>query len=423
MIFFYFLISQMPLDDDPTWGSFLGMATAIKYIGLICILYAVIYIATHHHVPRFLSTIQARLFCIFLLVDFISYWTMGTPFSLRFSPFMIYLSMAFLFFVVLSLVDTIPHLRWTLLAAVGAMGWASLYVFRGWIRDPMWRPGGATGDANYFALDACLVLPLAFMLTWRLKVRWQRIFCLGCMLATVGATFLGGSRGGMLAIGAAFLWLLWHTPRRLRNFGLLIVLITPPLLLSPFSPVRRLLHPTYSDMNGEQDRLIAWHAGLQMIKAHPITGIGLGEFKPEMDRYAAPGVQIDSIAHNSYLEVAAETGIPNLLIFLAMIFFGYLSLSHVRRRTSRDGPPTVYLAALGLQAGLVGFVVGAFFLSAEHMKLFWLCMFLTMALPSFLRRSTQKQAAESPEKKSPRELAPEEVEIGLLTAEQRTPSF
>ena len=396
MFFLYFLISQMPLDQDPTWGQFLGAATLIKYVGLLCIFYAVLHLTARQSTPRYFGTMQARLFFIFLLMTSVSYWLMGPTFSIRTSPFISYLSMAFLFFVVLTTVDTLPRLRWTLLAAVASMGWASLFVMREWIRDPMWRPGSIAGDANYFALDTCLVVPLAFLFVWRSRVLWERVFALACLLVTLGASMLGGSRGGFFALAAAFLWLVWHSPRRLRNFAVILLLITPPLFLFPFSPVRRLLHPGYSDLLGEQDRRIAWMAGLRMVEQHPLMGVGLGEFKPQMLKYADPGVGFTSIAHNTYLEVTAETGLPNFLIFLAMLFFTYRSLDRVRRRASDSGPPLVYLAATGIQAGFFGFLVGAFFLSSEYLKLFWLWLFLSMLLPSFLqaRRETRQKTAE-----------------------------
>ena len=389
MIIFYFLITQMPLDQDPTWGKFLGAATLIKYVGLLCVFYAILRLATRRSAPGFLNTMQARLFLVYLLITFISYWFMGPEFSLRSSPFISFLSMAFLFFVVLTIVDTIPRLRWTLLVAVASMGWASLYVVREWMRDPYWRPGSIAGDANYFALDACLILPLAFLFVWRSRITWERIFALGCLVATIGSTMLGGSRGGFLAIGTAFLWILWHSPHRLRNFLFLIVLIVPPLLFTPFSPVRRLFHPQYSDMTGTNDRIFAWKAGLRMIEEHPLLGIGLGEFKPQMPKYADPGVGFSSIAHNTYLEVAAETGLPNFLVFVAMLLFAYRNLGRVRRQASDSGPPIVYLAATALQASFAGYLVGAFFLSSEYMKLFWLWMFLSMLLPSFLLTQTE----------------------------------
>ena len=394
MIIFYFLITQMPLDQDPTWGKFLGAATLIKYVGLLCVIYAILRLATRRSAPDFLNTMQARLFLVYLLITFVSYWFMGPEFSLRSSPFISFLSMAFLFFVVLTIVDTIPRLRWTLLVAVASMGWASLYVVREWMKDPFWRPGSIAGDANYFALDACLTLPLAFLFVWRSRITWERIFALGCLVATVGSTMLGGSRGGLLAIGTAFLWLLWQLPHRIRNFAFLIVLVVPPLLFTPFSPVRRLLHPQYSDVTGENDRVFAWRAGLRMIEAHPLLGIGLGEFKPQMQKYADPGVGFSSIAHNTYLEVAAETGLPNFLVFVTMLLFTYRNLGRVRRQASNSGPPIVYLAATALQASFAGYLIGAFFLSSEYMKLFWLWMFLSMLLPSFLSAQREVGGAE-----------------------------
>lgn len=409
MIIFYFLITQMPLDQDPTWGKFLGAATLIKYVGLLCVFYAILRLATRRRSPEFLNTMQARFFLAYLLFTFVSYWFMGSAFSLRSSPFISLLSMAFLFFVVLTIVDTIQRLRWTLLAAVAAMGWASLIVFREWMRDPMWRPGSIAGDANYFALDACLVLPLAFLFVWRSRVTWERIFALCCLIATIGSTMLGGSRGGMLALVATFLWLIWHSPRRLRNFVVVAILIIPPLLLSPHSPLRRLIHPEYSDRTGETDRRIAWKAGLRMIEMHPLMGIGLGEFKPQMNAYADSGVGFSSIAHNTYLEVAAETGLPNFFIFLSMLVFTYRSLSLVRRRASDHDPPFLHLAATGLQAGFVGYVVGATFLSSEYLKLFWLWMFLSMVLPSFLTVRNDKQYEKNKSQLPSIEATPENV--------------
>ena len=384
MIFFYLLITQMPLDQDVTWGEFLGAATLIKYLGLVCVLYAILHLANRASSPHYLRTIQARLFLVFLLLTFISYWFMGPAFSIRTSPFISYLSMAFLFFVVLGIVDTIRRLRWTLLASVAAMGWASQFVVRDWIRHPMWRPGGATGDANYFALDACLVLPLAYLLARHSRIRWERMFALGCLVVTFVATVLSASRGGFIALTVAAVWLILHSPRRLRNFVVLVILMTPPLLLLPMSPIRRLMHPQASDVTGEVDRRASWTAGMRMIQRHPLMGIGLGEFKPQMLGYADPGVGFSSIAHNTYIEVAAETGLPTFIVFLAMLFFAYRTLSRVRRRASDSGPPLVYLAATGIQAGFVGFLAGAIFLSAEYMKLFWLWIFLSMLLPSFL---------------------------------------
>lgn len=383
MIVFYLLISLMPMDQDPFWGTFLGAGTLIKYVGLVCIVYAMFHLLVRRAMPRYFGTMQARLFLLFFLLSSASYWFWGPHFSLRASAFISYLSMVFLFFVVLTIVDSLSRLRLTLLTMIGAMGFTSLVVFREWMRDPMWRPGSIAGDANYFALSLCLIFPAALLILLRSRVLWERIFVLGCMVAMIVANTLGASRGGLFALAAAFLWLIWHSPRRLRNCAVIAILLIPPLLLYSDSPVRRLITPKPGDLNGEEARLIAWKAGLRMIQQHPLGGIGLGEFKPEMLNYTDNRNVTPTIGHNTYIEVAAETGLFNLFVFVALLFFTYRTLSRVRRETEA-GPPLVHLAALGVQSGFVGCFVGIFFLSAEYEKVFWLWVFLAMALPALV---------------------------------------
>ncbi len=122
-----------------------------------------------------------------------------------------------------------------------------------------------------------------------------------------------------------------------------------------------------------------------MVKAHPLVGVGLGNFKELMPRYTDPGARVDNIGHNSYLEVAAETGIPQLLIFVGILFSSYRSFEQVRRRMEHSGPKLIYEMALGLEAGLVGHAVGALTLSAEYQKLLWLVLCLSMCLPALVR--------------------------------------
>ena len=123
-----------------------------------------------------------------------------------------------------------------------------------------------------------------------------------------------------------------------------------------------------------------------MIVAHPIVGVGLGNFKELMPAYSDPGVKTDTIGHNAYLEVAAEMGIPQLLIFLGILFFSYRSFEQTREKTERLGPKVLYEAALGLEAGLVGYAVGALTISAEYQKLFWLVLSLSACLPALAQK-------------------------------------
>lgn len=60
-----------------------------------------------------------------------------------------------------------------------------------------------------------------------------------------------------------------------------------------------------------------WRVSLQMLREHPLTGIGLGRFRYEY-QHKGPEVQYTTPyhAHNIYLHIAVEQGFPSLCVFL-----------------------------------------------------------------------------------------------------------
>jgi O-antigen ligase len=168
------------------------------------------------------------------------------------------------------------------------------------------------------------------------------------------------------------------------------------MVFSPSSPLRRFLHPASSDEASVEFHKIAWEAGLRMIETHPLFGIGLGNFKPVMRWYAPPGTEWSSIAHNTFIEVAAELGLPALGVFVGILVFAYRSLGRAGRQARIAGDRMMYLAALGLQAGFVGYLVGACSVSAEYTKLFWLVIFLSTCLFRLTTLRSVRQPAEAP---------------------------
>jgi len=218
---------------------------------------------------------------------------------------------------------------------------------------------------------------------------WERVFCAGCLLVTVLAVTLGASRGGFLGLVAAFLFVVWHSRARLRNLVVAGGLVLPLSLLLPVSPLGRLLHPSGGDKGAEDSRTVLWQAGLRMMAAHPIAGIGLGNFKPLVQGYEQGDAAENHIAHNSYIEIGAEIGLPALFVFLGILFSSYLTLGRVRVRAFRAKQPFVWQSALGLQAGLVGAAVAIFFVSGQYQKLLWLAIFLSMCMPAFVRQNSK----------------------------------
>jgi len=135
-----------------------------------------------------------------------------------------------------------------------------------------------------------------------------------------------------------------------------------------------------------------------MIEAHPIAGVGLGNFKPLMPLYMSvtpgTGVDVDSMAHNMFIEVAAELGLPALLVFLAIFCFTYRTLGKLRRSPSTHS--LIRETAAALQAGLVGFAVAGSFVSAEYEKTSWMGFALMFCLLPLARSQKLARQVEVP---------------------------
>lgn len=117
--------------------------------------------------------------------------------------------------------------------------------------------------------------------------------------------------------------------------------------------------------NSAAFRVWTWKGAVQMAAANPVLGTGIGTWEDLYPRYALTG--FTRAAHNSYLQLAAECGVPALLALLAAL--GWLGSSLVRGLTAApveraaapvkaDYLPTDHrLLLCGLLAALAGGVV------------------------------------------------------------------
>lgn len=387
MILFYLLVSIMPFVRHPFWSIFVGSLTLVKIAGLLCVGYALFYATTRRSSPDYFRTWQARLAVALCFMGMASYVVIGSRIPFEISPFLSYASFLAFFYITLTVVDSVRRLRWILLVATGTMGYASLHVIREWQNsgfDFGYRPGWVTGDPNYYTLSALLCLPLAFYLLRPRQPAWERYFCLACLGLTLGGVALAASRGGLLGLAASVLVAGWRARHRAKVMTAAVALLVPLMLLSPSSPVSRLFNPTFSDQHSADSRLILWSAAVSMVQASPILGVGVGNYKAALNRVHGP-IKF-SVAHNTYLEIAAELGLPGLAVFLGIFVMTFWSTERVRRAARRGGSPLVGRAAEAIQVGLVGYAVGIVFVSAEYHKLFWLVVFLSACLPALNRK-------------------------------------
>ncbi|RCW62244.1 MULTISPECIES: O-antigen ligase family protein [Halanaerobium] len=120
---------------------------------------------------------------------------------------------------------------------------------------------------------------------------------------------------------------------------IILVMITPYLLpdklINKFDNLKNI-----SANNSLKTRVVMWESSIYMIKNNPILGVGVGNFQPNYldyidnvsDENLTAGSRKHDHPHNMFLFIAAEQGIPSLLLFLIMIFISLkISLYNIYR--------------------------------------------------------------------------------------------
>ena len=113
---------------------------------------------------------------------------------------------------------------------------------------------------------------------------------------------------------------------------------------------------TAADVN-ISERLKMWKKTLSMIKDHPLTGVGSGNWKVVIPSYGlantvfAKGYFAPDRVHNTYLQITSETGVPGALFYFGMwVLIAIIGFKVIRKTTSTDKKILVILMLAGLSA-------------------------------------------------------------------------
>jgi len=154
------------------------------------------------------------------------------------------------------------------------------------------------------------------------------------------------------------------------------LLIVPlALLLAQDSLMDRILSIANPTDTSSTLRLALWESTVAMIIDNPLLGIGWGAYwlvYPEYDFFLQDAQTKIFHAHNMYLNIAAEIGIPGLLVFLAVM------IGHIRKAFIAIQSPNRWVAGLmlGIVTAMVGLAVNGFtdyiLFNIQLSMLFWL---------------------------------------------------
>jgi O-antigen ligase len=138
-----------------------------------------------------------------------------------------------------------------------------------------------------------------------------------------------------------------------------------------------------------------WTVAWRMVDEDPVRGVGVGNFRTASIHFLLqPGailrdefiVDRPQVAHNSYLQVLAELGVPGLVLFGSLLIAGLMAAWRAANEFARQGDAFMETCARGVVLALVALFVADFFASDQLNKELWLLLGLGTALLGIARR-------------------------------------
>jgi hypothetical protein len=253
---------------------------------------------------------------------------------------------------------------------------------------------------NHISLFLGRAAPVALALVAYGRGRLRRALHGLALAAMLPAIYLTYSRGAWLVgLPAALLFVLLIPQlggsRRGRRTALLIAAGVLSFGLLALLPVARTARfASLAQLGGGTSflRVVLWEGTLRMIAAHPLTGVGLGNFAVQYPHYMLPAAWREPLVfhpHNILLDFWAVLGVPGLaaLVWLQVAF--WRSGLSVYKRLAE---PASRALMLGLMGSMVNFLAHGLVDTAYFLTDLALVFMLTLALTRRLEEGIPQPA-------------------------------
>jgi len=248
------------------------------------------------------------------------------------------------------------------------------------------RAAGIVGNANELGFSQVTLLALMLPFIGRAASPRRILLLTTCLAAVMYSVALSLSRGAMIAAAGVLLYyVLFCRGRKLVASLAIVVVIAGILILMPERvydrigeiPLPGLSHSAPLDSSAEIRRLYI-DIGIRMGFDHPWTGVGLKQFDANITRYGNLWLVPANSAHNMYVSVFAETGLPGLVTFAMLLSVAFRT---ARRRAIADPYSPAGAVARGSELGILAVALAGFFGSFEYVKIPWI-LFALANVPS-----------------------------------------
>ncbi len=331
----------------------------------------------------------SRLLFLFLLTILLSSIFADSP-AESFEKIDVFLAWFIVYFLIINIVNTESrlfvflclYLLWNFkMTQHGFLSWAS----RGFAFAD-WGVTGAPGwfhNSGEFGIQLATVIPLSMYFVWVLHKYWGKLKLLVLLtlpVTAIASVVATSSRGAMLGAAAAVLWMIWKSKRKVAIALLMVIPLAFVVYKSiPQESLSRF--ETAGTDSTSQARLKRWKDGVEIMSHYPALGIGYANWPEYYERNyrPLPGQRL-GLSHNVFIDAGAELGYIGLGMFLLMIVFTFVNNHRTRKAALVLDSKFLYYTAHAFDAGMIGFLVSASFVSVLFYPYFWIALAFTVAL-------------------------------------------
>ena len=238
------------------------------------------------------------------------------------------------------------------------------------------RISSTLGNANFLAGYLILLVPVSMALFFVVeKPVFKVVYAINTFVLLAALFFTQTLNAWIgLALGGLIFVILFvrYIPkyRKVVAVSALVLLTVVGALVFSFKPeeaIGKLNKFGQFETFAERGRWLMWRSAVEMIKERPLTGFGAGTFRlhftgveakllrtPEFEGY---NHLITKDAHNDYLQIASELGIPGVLLLLTFIVTVVFGAARVLPKENIK----MQIVNIGIICALIAFMVHMFF--------------------------------------------------------------
>jgi len=306
-----------------------------------------------------------------------------------------YIKLFILYFLIIYLIKTRKQFMifiWSLIILGTVSCFIGLYQYANGIgmieEGGSLRITGTAADPNYYALHIIMLIPISISLLLNSRSILTKLFLSGFTILSLLNVLFTFSRGGMIGLAIvlslSFVIMLLHNRNKIIPSLIVVLIVISAIPFIPEQYWSRAKTITNLEDVAVRARLDTWKIGYEMVQDHPVLGVGVGNFPYEYYYRAMTSrdtkTKARHVAHNTFIEVAAESGIIALVFFIMLILWTMGDLRKSGAVFRKSGDNQLYYISQALIISLMGYIACGVFLSQQYLFMFWIIVPLSIVI-------------------------------------------